>query len=283
MVSLRLAPALVALLLIGTPPPAAAVDPHVLYGFKLGQQLQLVRGELGEPAKVVPFEDGWKAYVWERPPDHAVVFETDASRPDVIIAIQLEGKKNPRGMGLEGIDLGTDAKLALEKLGPPTVRETAVDEETNEKIPDTWIDRWGERVSIEERHGKVSSIKVLLSGPSEAPAFPDLEAFLRDVREKRLVRLAEAISSDLELRGEKVVHGSMLRELSGKTPLADFLFGKDGVASLSASAAVTNLRVIAAENGGPAVSGTVFKFDGKKVHELFFIRSFEGWVLYQAW
>jgi hypothetical protein len=212
-----------------------------------------------------------------------VVFETDASRPDVIVAIQLEGKKNPRGMGLDGIDLGMDAKRAFERLGPPTVREAAVDEETKEKIPDTWIDRWGERVSIEERHGKVSSIKVVFAGPSEASAFPDLAAFLRDVREKHLYRLAEPISSDLELRDEKAVHGSMLRELSGKTPLAEFLFGKDGVASLSASAAEANLRVIAAEDGRPAVSGTVFKFDGKKVQELFFVRGFEGWVLYQAW
>jgi hypothetical protein len=273
--------ALAALCLAVLAAPAAA-DSHVLYGFKLGQEVRLVKAALGEPAKVIPFDDGWKAYVYPRK-DHVVVFEADQTRPDVVISIQLEGKQNPSGMGLDGVDLGTDAKAAAARLGRETAREPATDEVTRQPIPGTFIHRFGDPLSFEEKDGKVTSIKVIFTAPSEAPAAPDLAAFLRDVKERKLFRVAEAVSSDLTVGGERAVKGPILGQLSGKTALSAFLFGKDGVASLSAPQAEADLRVIGGEDGKPGRSGPVFKFKGKKVHELFFVRSFEGWVLYEAW
>jgi hypothetical protein len=260
---------------------ASAADYHTLYGFKLGQELRLAQDHLGEPAKVIPFEDGWKAYVFVRE-KHVVIFETDETRPDVIISIQLEGERNPAGLGLDGIDLGSSAAKALEKLGTPTARKQAVDEVTHEDVPGTFVSFFGRGLSVEEKDGKVSSVKILFAGPSAATDTADLEAFLRAVKEKDLYRLAESISSDLTLAGEKAIRGPIIGALQGKTDLHAFLFGKGGVGSLRAKDAEANLR-LTEEADGRRVSGAVFKFKGAKVRELFFVRSFEGWVLYDAW
>jgi len=244
---------------------------YTLYGFKIGQELKVAKRQFGEPDKVIPFEDGWKAYAYRRE-GHSVIFETDNTRPDLIISVQIEGEKNPQNMGLDGVDLGSDAKKAIEKLGNPSQRKQSVDLKTKKIVPNTYVNYYGNNFSFEEKENKGTSIKIVFGGPAQAGDRPNFDAFLRDVKARNYYRIAESISSSFSL-----VQGSIVEQITGKTPLNTFLFGKDGVESLSSKdIADVNLRVV--DN----TSGFAYKFKGKPINELYFVRSFEGWVLFSA-
>src|SRR5947207_3301555 len=101
------------LILSGNSIQTLAADYFTLYGYKIGQELKFAKQRLGEPDKAFPFPDGWKAYAY-RKDGHNVILETDNTRPDLIASIQIEGERNPPNMGLDGIDLGSDAKKAIE-------------------------------------------------------------------------------------------------------------------------------------------------------------------------
>jgi len=264
---------------------SSAANYYTLYGHKIGQELKFVKQRLGEPDKVFPFEDGWKAYAYRRD-GHSVIFETDKTRPDLIISIQIEGDRNPPNMGLDGIDLGSDAKQAIEKLGPPTERKQSKDLDTKKPIPNTYTNHYGNSFSFEEKNGKVTSIKVVFGGPNKTSDRPDFDAFLRNVKSKNYYRLAESISSGVTIRGKRAIQGPIINEMTEQTELNVFLFGKNGLGTLMPKdVADVNLRVIAEdrEKGLPGSSGFVYKFKNKPINELYFVRSFEGWVLQEAW
>jgi hypothetical protein len=245
---------------------------YTLYGFKIGQELKFAKQQFGEPDKIIPFEDGWKAYAYRRE-GHSVIFEADNTRPDLIISVQIEGEKNPPNMGLDGVDLGSDARKAIEKLGNPSQRKQSEDLKTKKAIPNTYINYYGNNFSFEEKENKVTSIKIVFGGPTQTGDRPDFDAFLRDVKAKNYYRIAEKISSNFSL-----VQGSIVEQITGKTALNAFLFGKDGVESLSSKdIADVNLRV------ADDTSGFVYKFKEKSIGELYFVRSFEGWVLFGAY
>jgi hypothetical protein len=264
---------------------SSAGNYYTLYGYKIGQELRLAKQRLGEPGKVFSFPDGWKAYAYLRD-GHNVIFETDNTRPDLIMSIQLEGERNPSNMGLDGIDLGSDAKRAMQKLGPPTQRKQAEDLDSKKPIPNTFINHYGKSFSFEEKNNKVTSIKVIFGGAVETKALPDIDVFLGNIKAKNFYRLAESISSDLTVRGKKMIGGPIVNQISERTELHAFLFGKGGLGELaSKDVADANLRVIAADRakGTPGSTGVVYKVKDKQVHELYFVQSFEGWVLYDAW
>ncbi len=263
----------------------SAANYYTLYGYKIGQELKIAKQRLGEPDKIAPFQDGWKAYAYRRD-GHNIIFETDNTRPDLIVSIQVEGNQNPPNMGLDGIDLGSDAKKATEKLGPPTQRKMAEDLDTKKAIPKTYINYYGNSLSFEEKDNKVTSIKIVFGGPAKASDRPDFDAFLQNVKARNYYRIAETISSGMTLNGKMVIQGPVIEQIVGKTELNAFLFGKDGVEAVTPKdIADVNLRVIAAdrEKRISGSSGYVYKLRGKPITELYFVRSFEGWVLYDAW
>lgn len=246
---------------------------YTLYGYKIGQELQFAKQQFGEPNKVFSFEDGWKAYAYRRD-GHSVIFQTDNTRPDLIISVQIEGERNPPNMGLDGIDLGSEAKKALEKLGTPSQRKQAEDLKTKKAIPNTYINYYGNNYSFEEREGKVTSIKIIYGGPAQASDNPDFDAFLQNVKSKNYYRIAESISSNLNFSR---IEGPIIEQITGNTALNALLFGKDGIISLS-SKDISEVNLRMADN----TVGFVYKFKGKAIHELYFVRSFEGWVLFSA-
>lgn len=265
------------LLFTGLSIDCLAADFFTLYGYKIGQPLNFAKQRLGEPDKVLPYPDGWKAHAYLRD-GHNIIFETDNTRPDLIISIQIEGELNPPNMGVEGIDLGSDAKKVAEKLGTPTERKPADNASTNTPVPDTYINFYGNGFSFEEKNSKVSSIKVIFAGPAKSGDRPDFDAFLQNIKSKNYYRVAESISSEFTLNGKKIVNGPIVNEITEKTELNTFLFGKNGIGTLtSKDVADVNLRVAVGS------TGFVYKFKDKQVHELYFVRSFEGWVLYDAW
>ena len=264
--------------------PAAAEGYHVLYGTKLGQSLGLIKKSLGEPYKTFTFEDGWTAHAYKKG-DHAVIFETSAERPDIVISIQIEGRANPEGMGLDGVNLGSDAKAAIDKFGTPSNRLAAQDGVTHQPVPNTFINFYGHNFSFEEKDGKVTSIKVQYDADDKTADEIDLKQFIGYAKEKNYFRLAESISSAMTLRGKPAVQGPILDQIRADTPLHAFLFGKNGVSTLSEkNIADTNLRVIGEDKKAklPASSGTVYKLKNHKLKELYFVRAFDGVVLFDV-
>lgn len=259
---------------------AAAADHHMLYGYKLGQPLALAKARLGKPFREVPFDDGWKAWVFKGD-GHFVIFETNPSWPDVIASIQIEGTRNPKGLGLDRIDLGSDTRAAIARLGPPSERTSARDGVSKGDVARTVLLAFGDGLSIEERDGKVASIKVLASRPAKPATGPDVHAFLRALKARDLYRVAEWLSPDLEVDGHKVVNGPMLGELTGDTALRRFLFGKSGLADLKPEDITDrHLHVeLKDERGTGVVAGDEVVIGGR---ELLFVYSSEGWVLFRG-
>ena len=132
---------------------------YVLYGVKIGQRLDHVKRKFGKPGRVVKFQDGWVAYVYQLK-GHNVIFETRPNRPDEIVSIQLTGYHNPPNKGLGDINLGDNAKV-LQRLGKPAHSKPAIDLRTKQAVPNTFIYYYGKGLSIEVRDNKIFSIKIL--------------------------------------------------------------------------------------------------------------------------
>lgn len=266
-----------ALCLIIAARSALAADYHTLYGFKIGQSIESVKEALGEPSKVIPFEDGWIAYAY-RKEGHNVIFETNSSRPDLIISIQIEGSRNPEGLGLDHVNLGSSVGTAKKMLGEPTVHESALDSATDKPINNAYINRYGEALSFEESADKVTSIKINYASSTTQEKFEGLSPLLGAIKSNDYYTLCELLSENLTVNDEPVIHGQMLESIRGKSKLNEFLFSKSGLAGLGSDEKYeTNIRV--SENG----SGFVLKFKNRSFEELYFVQTFQGWVLESVW
>ncbi|HEX7028092.1 MAG TPA: hypothetical protein VF268_12695, partial [Gammaproteobacteria bacterium] len=157
-----------------------------LYGFSLGDSMQKVKDKLGEPSQAIDLDNGLKVYAFIFD-DHYAAF---ASQVDsgLVYSIQLTGEKNPKGLGLDGIDLGSSTKKAIKKFGKPDHRREATDLKTGEQLPNTFINFYGENFSFEEVDGKVSSLKITYDGVSSSDNPADEKLFDRAPREVKLLR-----------------------------------------------------------------------------------------------
>lgn len=258
---------------------------YTLYGIKIGQKISTVKQSFGKPDKVIRFEDGWKAYAYFRK-GHNVIFEANQSRPDLVISIQVEGNKNPKGMGVDYINLGSNAKKIIKKLGKPSKRQASKDLFTKKVVPNTFINFYGNNLSFEEKNNKITSIKINFDAVRNYSTAPDFDAFLKNIKSKSYYKVAESLSTSMTLKGKKAIKMPIISQVTGKSALNTFLFGKDGLISItSKDIADVNLRIISADREKHTLgsTGSVFKFKNKKIKELYFVKSFEGWVLYDAW
>lgn len=258
---------------------------YTLYGIKIGQKISVVKQHFGKPDKVINFEDGWKAYAYFRK-GHNVIFEANQSRPDLVISIQMEGNENPKGMGVDYINLGDNAKKIIKKLGKPSKRQVAKDLFTKKVIPNTFINFYGNNLSFEEKNNKITSIKINFDAVRNYSTTPDFDAFLKNIKSRNYYKISESLSTSMTLKGKKAIKSPIISQVTGKSALNTFLFGKDGLMSITPKdISDVNLRVIAAdrEKNTPGSTGSVFKFKNKKINELYFVKSYEGWVLYDAW
>ena len=205
----------------------------------------------------------------------------------MITAIQVEGKKTSSSLGIDGIRIGSKAREAFQKFGKPTERKEAMDDLTNTPIPKVFINIYGDNLSFKEKKGKIISIKISLVASTDDQERPDLASFLNFVKKKNYYRVAELISTNLTVNGKKAALGPILKEVSGKkTLLHDFLFGRNGIKKIRpgdlGDEERRDLKEEGAEGRPGGTQGYVYIFHLGPVNELYFVKSFEGWVLYEA-
>jgi hypothetical protein len=251
----------------------------VLDGIRLGQSLAQVRPHLGKSLQVQQFEDGWRAEAFERD-GHYVALETAPGDPDVIVSIQITGDSNAPGHGLDSLDLGDPVADIEALLGEPKEVKDAVDAVAQAPVASTELHSYGD-FSFEVSGGRITSIKTQLGGWGKAPDLPDLAAFLATLRSGDPQRIAQVLSSDLELRGEPAWNGPMLDALQSDARVREALFGAQGVVSLPDAADDGALRVWT-DDAGRNLAGYVFKFADGPVDELMFMGGPEGWELYEV-
>ena len=252
-----------------------------LYGFKLGQNIEVVVNELGKPSKIVEFKDGWKAYVYFLD-KHNVVFETDNSGSKNIMSIQLSGNEQPAGRGLDAINLGDDAQAVVAILGVPTLISDAVDLATQEPLEKTKIYFYGYYLSIEEANKKINSIKITYTTPLDADNYPDFEKLVQYAKDENLYKLQEYISIYLMINGKTIISHSLLYELENNQDLHELVFGSSGLKTLThdnIKNITLRLNIEDIDKKYPATTGYVYQLEHDYISELYFARSYEGWVL----
>jgi len=252
--------------------PALANDYFTLYGYKIGQSISMVQRVQGKPALVHRFDDGWTAYSY-RFHGYNVHFETLPSQPDTIISIQIEGDTNPEYRGLGRVNRGDSAQSALQTLGPPAADKTADDLVTGEAVANTRVLSYN-GFSLEERDGKVSSIKIVYAHPRPAASTPDYPRFFRALADKDYYRLAEMISFTVERDGTPLVTTSMVDGLQYGA-LHNVLYDAQDQPTVSETQMRDEVLRVVPGHG----AGHVARFRDSPIHELVFTRTFEGLVL----
>jgi len=259
---------------------AQAKGPIVMLdGIRLGQSVAQLRPHLGESLQVHEFEDGWRAEAFKRD-GHYVVLETAPGQPDVVVGIQMTGERNAPGHGLDSLDLGDPAVDIEARLGKAKEVRAAVDAVAPGPVPGTQLHSYGD-TSLEVSGGRITSIKIQAGKWDAGSGIPDLPAFLATLRSGDLQRVAQVLSSDLELRGEMAWNGPMLEALQSDARVRDVLLGTSGIAFLPGQAADGALRLWT-DKDGRARAGYVFKFADGPVDELLFVGGPEGWELWEV-
>ena len=276
------------LLLVLLPVAGFSRRVFVLYGFKLGQNKATAEKQFGRPFKAHTFPDGFSYCAFMRK-DHVVVIQSDSSRPDLIWAVQIQGRSNPSGHGLAGVNLGDPEVVVQKMLGKPDRVRTAVDEETKKPLTNIRYYSYHEtsNYSVEVQNGKVSSIKVVFSGPSRTRTGQvPLKDFFAAIRKRDLPRLAALLRYDFTY-----MHGKNFRNSTGiRTSIIHTLTADQELNRLFFDA-VSGLVSFTAQDAGRAVmrltdAGTGYVYTVKRgslKYELYFIMSFEGWVLRTVW
>jgi hypothetical protein len=261
--------------------PVYAKKHFVLYGFKIGQTIESARNELGNPSKTIDFKDGFKAYVFMKG-DHYVVMEADGSRPDMIWGIQIAGKSNPKNRGFGLVNLGDEADKTIKLLGKPDSTEFAVDEETKKELKHIKYYSYNKtsNYSLESENGKLTSMKIVFNGPVNP--YPDF-AFgnlTGSIKAGNLYRVCENISGELAVVEKGKTHRftrSIVSDITSAGVLNDILFNKEYGIGTIIDSDIKNAALRLFANG---TNGWVFSIEKKnRKYELFFMKSFEGWVL----
>ena len=264
---------------IDKPKSNIAPSYFVLHGFKIGQNIKNIKSELGEPTKVHKFPDGYIAYIYQMN-QYNLVFEANHIRQDIVWAIQISGSGVPVEHHLNGIGLGQDITECMRVFGAPDIRRNAIDEITKAEVPDTLYLSYHQKsnFSLEFVKHKLSSIKIEYkqSDSETLEDYPDYNLFLDSARKKDYFFLTNLTFYDplfVLFKKEYQVEKSFY-SFYKQTEINSLL---DEVATLNDSYLLgSQLRIQG------SVSGYVYKFkkDNKK-YELFYVRSFEGWVVYE--
>jgi hypothetical protein len=215
--------------------------------------------------------------------DHFVAIEFDNIKPDLIYAIQIQGKRNPPSLGLDGIDLGDPIVKAIKIFGKPDSTKQAVDEVTKKPMKDIVYYSYNEsrNFSIEATKEIVTSIKILRKdSDNNTESMIDFKQFLSTIRSKDLNKISRYIDTDFEFIKDQTykMNTSIIHTLINNKTINNIFFNPDyGIISIKdKDIAESALRV----QSDPIITGYVFKIKKSNIeYELFFSKNYDGWVL----
>jgi hypothetical protein len=255
---------------------------YVLYGFKIGQKSSAPIKQFGKPFKNHKFPDGF-SYNAFKMKDHIAVFESDNTRPDLIWAIQIEGKNNPPSLGLNEINLGDNISKVIKIFGKPDSIKEAIDEET--KNPMKGIEYYSydksSNFSIEATNKIVSSIKIVFNGSNEnTESNIDFKKFLKSVQLKDFNKISQFIYADFVFNKNKefTINTSIIDSLINNKEINNIFFNPSyGIITIQDKDIVESALRVQTE---PNFVGYVFKIKKNNIeYELLFFKNYDGWVL----
>ncbi|TGM72404.1 hypothetical protein EHR01_14170 [Leptospira mtsangambouensis] len=254
---------------------------YVLYGIKLGQKMAIASEMLGKPFKSEKFPDGFR-YEAFKINDHIVIVEANNTRPDLIWGIQIQGNSNPANLGINGLNLSDNDSKIIELFGKPDEIRDSIDELTGKKMPGIQFYSYDKtsNFSIETTNHKVSSIKITFSGYNLSDENYEIKEFIDILKSKDLYKISSNISSDFILKSEKEfnIQKSIVETLNSKNEISDLLlYSQNGLTSITEKSILEKIPIKNKENTVIAYYFRVM-IENKNVH-IFFLRSFEGWIL----
>ena len=262
-----------------------AENHYTLYGYKIGQEMSVVRDSLGEPFKTEKFDDGFESTIY-RVNDIFVIFETSPATRELVYAIQISGNSNLKDLGLAGINLGDPEEKILKTLGKPDDRRDAVDEVTNKTIPDTIYLSYDDSAnfSFETVKGKVSSIKLSAKKNPVTDAAPPVDRFISMCASKDYYAIIEMLAPDVYISKDGTYHqvkGSFFNTLTNDPLYKSVFFDKNtGIASITKKDRIGgSLRLF---SDSKYKTGQVIQIKkGKARFEIVFVEGFEGWIVWE--
>ncbi|HTD40277.1 MAG TPA: hypothetical protein VK671_06625 [Mucilaginibacter sp.] len=142
-----------------------------LYGFKLGQYREAAKTELGKPFKSGKYDDGYEyeGFLLKSDKSLYIIFEYAPADTSVIWSIQVSGTNLTTDIGLQDLKLGINKTDAEKLIGKPSSIKN--------------IGEYGEmwsynktNLSVEvNKHGKLSSVKILDNSHDLFPKGPDVK------------------------------------------------------------------------------------------------------------
>ena len=262
-----------------------AENHYTLYGYKIGQNMSVVRDSLGKPFKTEKFDDGFESTIY-RVNDTFVIFETTPAAPELVYAIQISGDSNKKDLGLAGINLGDPETKILKTLGKPDDMRDAIDEITKKTVPDTKYISYDDSAnfSFETVKGKVSSIKLSAKNNPVVGNEPPVDRFISLCASKDYYGIIEMLAPDFYISKGKTYHqtkGSFLDMLM-KNPVYKSVFfdTKTGIASITDKDRIGgSLRLF---SDSKYKTGRVIQIKkGKSKFEIVFVQGFEGWIVWE--
>ncbi|TGK92463.1 hypothetical protein EHQ30_13110 [Leptospira brenneri] len=259
-----------------------AIDRYfILYGLKLGQKMDVASQLFGKPFKSEKFNDGFR-YEAFKIKDHILVVEANNTRPDLIWGIQIQGKSNPENLGINGLNLSDNESKIIEIFGKPDEIRDSFDEITKEKISGTKYYSYDKQsnFSIETTNNLVSSIKITFNGYNQSKEEFDILNFIEILKNKNLYLVANNLATDLTLKKETnfVIQNSLIDTLISKNEFSEFLFNPEtGLITITSKDVIESFPIRDKNNNLIAYYFKV-SLNKKNVH-VFFLRSFEGWIL----
>ncbi|NVK38755.1 MAG: hypothetical protein HWE18_12585 [Gammaproteobacteria bacterium] len=131
---------------------------NTLYNLSLGDPIDKALNLLGKPDEVITQGNTvFRAFLKK---DHYIVVMEHPSGSNFIGSIQVTGTSQPKETYTNQIGLGVPIKQVIADLGEPTTSKPAIDQATNNPVPNTDIHYFGEDISLETQNGLVTSIRI---------------------------------------------------------------------------------------------------------------------------
>lgn len=262
-----------------------AQNHYTLYGYKIGQQISVVRESLGKPVETQKFDDGFESIVYRRG-NTFIIFEISPDARELVYAIQISGDSNPVACGLAGVDLGDPEKKITNTFGKADDSRDSIDEVTRKTIPDTVYLSYdaSANFSFETVKGRVSSIKLSAKKNPAAVTEPPVDRFISLCGSKDYYGIIEMLAPDFYISKGKTYHqtkGSFLDMLIKNPVYKSVFFDKSsGIASVTAKDKIGgSLRLF---GDSKYKTGRVIQIEkGKSRFEIVFVQGFEGWIIWE--
>ena len=266
--------------------PASAKNHFTLYGLKIGQHILIANALLGKPSSTETDDAGYITRFYQLN-NLLVVIESRPNATNQVWSIQITGTQNPENKGFAGINLGDSKEKMISLFGQPDKEEKVTDPAMFDRWPDlmyySYYDKYN--FSFQISQNKVVSIKTIMTPDKSVEDLPDINKIIAAAKYKDYYALGEILEYDMYISRDAEyykVEKSVYEMLSGNTFYNELFFNAPFSISKLESKDIKK-KVMRPFTDSEYSKGYVFLIEKNKIqYELVFVKSFEGWVLWEV-